>query len=136
VELRTRDRGRFAIAYARGAEAIADALALAGASDAALAIDEHAVVGEARSRANRLANADHANLVRASRAAHAQVEALRSLEAEGRLARLPEPLREIADLRLRYPSLTLRELAAKCRPPATKASAHRRLQRLVRLAKT
>jgi DNA-binding transcriptional regulator WhiA len=43
-------------------------------------------------------------------------------------------LREIADLRTRYPSLSLRELAAKCHPPATKAATHRRLTRLRRLA--
>ena len=43
-------------------------------------------------------------------------------------------LREIADLRTRYPSLSLQELATKCRPPATKAAAHRRLTRLRRLA--
>jgi cell division protein WhiA len=134
VHLRIRDRGRHAIAYAKGAEAIADILALAGAGDAALAIDEHAVVAEARARANRIANADHANLVRASRAAHAQVQAIHRLEEEGRLARLSPSLREIAELRLRHPSLSLRELAAKCRPPATKAAAHRRLNKLVNLA--
>jgi DNA-binding protein WhiA len=100
----------------------------------ALAIDEHAVVAEARAHANRLANADHANLVRASRAAHAQLQAIRLLGDEGRLARLSPALREIAELRLRHPSLSLRELAAKCRPPATKATAHRRLKRLVSLA--
>jgi DNA-binding protein WhiA len=134
VPLRVYDRGRHAIAYAKGAEAIADALALAGASDAALAIDEHAVVAEARARANRIANADHANLVRASRAAHEQVQAIHRLDREGGLPRLSLPLREIADLRLRYPSASLRELAAKCRPPATKAAAHRRLAKLVDLA--
>lgn len=134
VALRVRDRGRFALAYARGAEAIADALALAGASDAALAIDEHAVVGSARARANRLANADHANLVRTSRAAHEQLRAIRSLAETKRLQTLPEALREIAELRLRHPSLSLRELAAKCRPPVTKASAQRRLAMLIRLA--
>lgn len=69
VELRVHDRGRHAIAYAKAVETIADALALAGASDAALSLDEKAVVSAARSDANRLANADHANLVRASRAA-------------------------------------------------------------------
>ena len=134
VRLRVHDRGRHAIAYAKGVEPIADILALAGAGDAALAIDEYAVVAEARARANRVANADHANLVRSSRAAHAQVQAIRRLEAEGRLARLSPSLREIAELRLRHPSLTLRELAAKCRPPATKAAAHRRLNKLVNLA--
>jgi len=134
VVLRMHERGRYTAVYAKSAEAIADALALAGASDSALALDEHAVVAEARARANRVANADHANLVRASRAAHRQITAIRELEANGRLARLAPHLREIAELRQRYPSATLRELAAKCRPPATKAAAHRRLGRLVNLA--
>lgn len=134
VPLTVRDRGRYALAYAKGAEAIADALALAGAGDTALAIDEHVVVAEARARANRIANADHANLVRSSRAAHLQATAIRRLGDEGRLASLRAELQEIAELRLRHPSLPLRELAAKCRPPVTKAAAHRRLSRLVRLA--
>jgi DNA-binding protein WhiA len=134
VTLRVHDRGRHTAVYAKGAEAIADALALAGAGDAALALDEHAVVGEARARANRIANADHANLVRSSRAAHRQIVAIRELEAHGRLARLAPSLQEIAELRQRHPSASLRELAAKCRPPATKAAAHRRLARLVALA--
>jgi DNA-binding protein WhiA len=134
VALRARDRGRHAVAYAKGADAIAETLALAGASDAALLVDEHAVVGAARAHANRLTNADQANLIRTSRAAHAQLRAVRRLAAQGRLEALPAPLREIADLRTRYPSLSLRELAGKCRPPATKAAAHRRLARLKRLA--
>jgi cell division protein WhiA len=134
VELRVRDRGRYAVAYAKGTEAIADALALAGASDAALALDEHAVVAAARSDANRLANADHANLVRVSRAAHVQLRAVRELDEQGRLDDLPPVLREVAELRLRYPALSLRELAVKCRPPATKAAVFRRLRKLTRLA--
>jgi cell division protein WhiA len=133
VVLHVQERPRHTVVYAKSAEAVADVLALAGAGDAALALDEHTVVAEARARANRVANADHANLVRASRAAHRQITAIRELEADGRLARLAPPLREIAELRQRYPSATLRELAAKCRPPATKAAAHRRLGRLVSL---
>jgi DNA-binding protein WhiA len=134
VELRARERGRFAVAYAKGAETIADALALAGANDAALGLDQHAVVGAAKSHANRLANADHANLVRSSRAAHAQLRALRLLQERGLLDDLPAELRETAAARLRHPSLSLRELAAKCRPPASKADVHRRLRKLMRLA--
>jgi hypothetical protein len=128
------DRARHTTVYAKGAEAIADALALAGAGDAALGLDEHAVVAEARAQANRVANADHANLVRSSRAAHRQIVAIRELEARGLLGRLAPALQEIAELRQRHPSASLRELAAKCRPPATKAAAHRRLTRLVVLA--
>ena len=134
VRLQVHERNGHALAYAKGAEPIADLLALAGAGETALAFDEAAVVAEARARANRLTNADHANLVRAGRAAHAQVRALRRLERSGELERMPKPLREIAELRFRHPAATLAELAEKSRPRTTKATAHRRLQRLIRLA--
>jgi cell division protein WhiA len=113
---------------------IAELLAAAGAANAVLTFAERAVVGAAKSRANRLANADHANLVRSSRAAGTQLRALRRLQRRGALARLPAQLQELAELRLAHPSLSLRELGLKCRPPATKATVHRRLQKLIRLA--
>ncbi len=134
VTLRLHARSDYAAAYAKGLDRIAETLALAGASDAALALDERAVVGETKARANRLTNADQANLVRTSRAAHAQLEAARRLERERRLADLPPRLREVAELRLKHPSSPLRELALKCRPAASKASVHRRLQKLIQLA--
>jgi cell division protein WhiA len=134
VTLKLRDRGRHAIAYAKGAEPIADLLAAAGASDAVLSFQERAVMGVTRSRANRLANADHANLVRSGRAAHRQLEAVRLLEREGRLERLSAPLQEAAGLRLRHPSLSVAELARKCEPPATKATLYGRLRRLEAVA--
>jgi cell division protein WhiA len=133
-ELRVARRADHALAYAKGIDRIAGVLAAAGASDAALALQERAVVGSTRAQANRLANADHANLVRAGRAAHSQLEAVRRLERRGRLEELSPPLREIAGLRLKHPSLSVRELAAKCDPPASKSAAYRRLRSLVRIA--
>ena len=52
---------------------------------------------------------------------------MRKLVADGRFETLPPRLREAGELRLRHPSLSLRDLAAKCRPPVTKAAFHRRL---------
>jgi cell division protein WhiA len=124
------------VAYAKGLETIADILALAGANETVLRFEERAVVAATRSRANRLANADHANLVRTSRAAHDQLRAVERLRSSGELARLPARLQEIAELRERHPTLSLRELALKCRPPVTKAAAHRRLRKLQDLAAT
>ncbi|MGH3004637.1 MAG: DNA-binding protein WhiA [Gaiellaceae bacterium] len=128
------ERARHAVAYAKGVESIADLLAFLGAHDAALRFGEDAVVASTRARANRLANADHANIGRASRAADEQLRAIRRLATAGRLDQLPPELREIARLRRRHPTLSLRELAGRCRPPATKASAQRRLAKLQRLA--
>lgn len=132
VRLAVAERRGHAVAYAKGHEAIGDLLALAGASDTVLRLEEHAVVAATRARANRLTNADEANLVRTARAAHEQLEAIRAIEIEA----LPPHLAEIAELRLRHPSASLRELAAKARPPITKAAAHRRLRAVVHFVET
>jgi len=134
VELRVADRTRHALAYAKGADAIEGVLALAGAGRTVLVFEESSVMAATRSRANRLANADHANLVRTSRAAHEQLRAIRRLRRTGDFKKLPPQLQEIGALRERHPTLPLRELALACEPPATKAAAHRRLQKLQQLA--
>jgi cell division protein WhiA len=133
IELGVQERGGHAYAYAKGVETISEVLAAAGAAGAVLTFAERAVVGEAKARANRLANADHANLVRSSRAAGKQLKAVRRLQRRG-LERLPADLREIAELRLAHPALSLRELGLKCHPRATKATVHRRLQKLIRIS--
>jgi DNA-binding protein WhiA len=132
IELRVAERRSHAVAYAKGHEPIADVLALAGAGDTALELEEHAVVAAIRADANRLANADEANLERAVRAAHAQTEAIRAIGLDA----LPPDLVEIAELRLRHPSATTAELAAKAHPPLTKSAAHRRLQAALKLVES
>jgi cell division protein WhiA len=130
AELHVLQRPRHAIAYAKGTEPIADVLVAAGSTDVVLVLEERSVVAATIADANRLANADHANLVRTSRAAHAQLEAVRRLDVDS----LPDDLRELALLRVRYPTASIADLARRCRPPVTKASAHRRLRRLQELA--
>ncbi len=130
ADLHVFERARHAVAYAKGVETIADVLVAAGASDVVLLLEENAVMAATRSDANRLANADHANLVRTSRAAHTQLEAVRKLGVDT----LPDDLQELAALRVRHPTLPIAELARRCKPPITKASAYRRLRKLVDLA--
>jgi cell division protein WhiA len=134
VELAIADRSSHAVAYAKSWEAIESLLALMGAAETVLALEERAVVAETRSRANRLANADHANLVRTSRSARRQLEAVERLRAEHELEGLPDELQAVAELRLRNPTASLRELAARADPPASRAAIHRRLRSLEELA--
>jgi cell division protein WhiA len=133
IALGVLERDSHAAAYAKSWEAIESLLVLAGASETVLALEERAVVAATREQANRLANADHANLLRTSRASQGQLRAIERLRAEGKLERLPSALREVAALRLRHPTASLRELAARTDPPASKAAVHRRLRRLVGL---
>jgi cell division protein WhiA len=134
VELAVADRAAHAVAYAKSWEAIESLLAVMGAPETVLALEERSVVAETRSRANRLANADHANLVRTSVSARRQLVAVELLRAGDGIETLPELLREAAELRLRYPTASLRELAARADPPATKAALHRRLRTIEELA--
>ena len=128
-DLRVAERADHVVAYAKGIDRIAGVLAAAGASEAALALQERAVVGSTRARANRLANADHANLVRTGKAAHAQLQAVKRLDLDA----LSPPLREMAELRLKNPSLSLRDLGAKA--SVSKSTAQRRLNALVKLSR-
>jgi len=132
AELHIQERASHAAAYAKGSEAIADVLVAAGAVDLVLALEEQAVLAATRADANRLANADHANLVRTSQAAHAQLEALHRLDLEA----LPDDLREIALLRIRHPTASTAELARRCKPNLSKATAYRRLRRLQELSRS
>jgi DNA-binding protein WhiA len=129
VSLAVAERRSHAVAYAKGHDAIADTLALAGAGDTALRLEEHSVLAALRADANRLANADGANLERAARAAYRQLAAIREIGLDA----LPADLQEIAELRVRHPSASLAELAAKARPPVSRSAAHRRLRTIVKL---
>ena len=132
LSLAVAERRTHAIAYAKGHDAIRDLVATAGAGGVALRLEEYAVVAATRAHANRLANADEANLERTAAAAHRQLEAIRALGIDA----LPPQLVEIAELRVRHPTASLRELAAKARPPLTKAAAHRRLNAIVSLVES
>ena len=133
VRLKVSERDAYARAYAKGWEEIEGYLLAAGVVDAVLALEERSVVAEMRSEANRLANADHANLVRTAHAAQRQLDAARGLRASGALESLSSPLQDAARLRLRHPAMSLRELAERASPPTTKASMQRRLARVVEL---
>jgi len=132
ASLATAERRGHALAYAKGHDAIGAVLAVAGAGDTTLLLEEHAILSSLRADANRLANADEANLERVARAAHRQLEAIRAIGLDA----LPPELVEIAELRLRHPSASLAELAAKARPPLSKSAAHRKLQAVARLVET
>jgi DNA-binding protein WhiA len=126
-------RGSYVV-YLKGRDEVAGLLALAGAHDAALDVEEQAVVKEVRSRANRLANCDSANLRRTGSAASRQLEAIRVLERSGRLAGLPWALREMAELRTRFPYMNLGELADAGGEGLTRSGVNHRLRRLVAAA--
>jgi len=134
LAFRVAERERNAACYTKRGETAADLLALLGAHDARLRWEEHLVLGRVRESANRMANCDEANARRAAAAAARQAAAARRLMASPGWSTAPAAVRESARLRLRFPYLSLDELALEARPPLTKSALNHRLRRLEALA--
>ena len=127
-------RNGSAVTYFKQSDQIEDFLTLIGAPSAAMRLMSTKVEKGIRNSVNRRLNCDSANLDKAVEAAQSQGEAIRKLEAAGRLRELPEKLRDTAARRLEYPELSLSELAETFDPPVTKSCLNHRLRKLVELA--
>jgi len=134
LDFRLAERGRNVACYSKRSATAADLLALLGAHDARLRWEEHAVLGEMREQANRLANCDEANARRAAAGGERQAAAARRLMASSVWEGLPSATRQAAELRAEYPYLSLSELAAVAEPPLTRSALNHRLRRLAALA--
>jgi cell division protein WhiA len=128
-----RRRGTFAV-YLKGAEPIVTFLALVGAHRALLRTEDVRIVKSLRNDVNRLVNAEIANQQKASDAALGQIDAINLLEASKGLEWLPPALRELAELRLANPDVSLRELGELADPPLTKSAVYHRVRRIEELA--
>ncbi len=123
----------FAI-YLTESESMAGVLALIGAYNALLRWEEIRVVKGVRNQVNRLVNCETANLNKATKAAVAQIRDIMLVEEEVGLGAIPKSLREIADVRTRYPYVSLRELGKLCRPSLSKSAVYHRIRRLSAMA--
>ncbi len=67
-------------------------------------------------------------------AAVRQVESIKFIEREIGLGRLPKNLRDVAELRIKYPDESLRELGKMLNPPVGKSGVNHRLRRIEKIA--
>ncbi len=129
-------RGGNYVTYFKQSEHIADLLTRLGAPVAAVEIMSAKVEKNLRNEMNRRVNCDTANVDKAVDAAQDQLAAIRQLEQSGLLQQLPQKLQETARLRIRYPEMTLSQLADCFDPPVTKSCLNHRLRKIAALAKS
>lgn len=122
------------VLYLKDAQAIAGFLGVVGASQALLQFENSRVYRSVKERVNRLVNMETANVTRTVEAAARQVRAIRFIDAELGLQKLPRGLREVAESRLRLPELSLEELGQSMSPPLGKSAVNHRLRRLLSIA--
>lgn len=124
-------RGRGVVTW-KSAETVGTFLRLVGAVAVLLELESRQVSRSVRGDLNRVINAESANLTRAVAAAARQIEAIETVDADGRLAVQPYMVRVIADLRREVPDATLAELAERL--AIHKSAVQRALERIERLA--
>ncbi len=124
-------RGRGVVTSKNG-EAVGTFLRRVGASGALLEVEARQVSRALRGELNRVLNAESANLQRAVSAAGRQLDAIATLEADGRLPTQPYVVRLVADARRETPEASLAELAERLE--IHRSAVQRALERLERLA--
>lgn len=127
-------RNERTVLYYKDFDAIAELLTHIGAFGAVLALEDVRALRETKNRIHRLVNTEAANLERSAQAAASQRQTIEFVRTTCGLTRLTPALREIAELRLKYPDESLAELGRRCVPPISKPTVSSRLGALAKLA--
>lgn len=120
--------------YLKSGAAISSFLALVGAHQSALKMENERVVKSVRNDVNRRVNAEIANQAKASAASVDQIMTIRYVLDHRDISTLPQALQEYVKLRLEYPDATLKELGEAAEPPLSKSAINHRVRRLDQLA--
>lgn len=120
--------------YIKEGEEISKILAFIGASSAVLKFEEIRVIKDTRNNVNRLVNCETANLNKTVSAAVKQIEAIKFLKKDNKFADLSDSLKEIAELRLENPDISLIELGKLLREPIGKSGVNYRLNKIIEIA--
>ena len=131
LNAKTLERRNGFITYLKEAEKITDFLTLIGATNAMLKFEDVIIVRDMRNSVNRLVNCDTANMNKTIDAATKQIENIQYIEKTIGLDQLPDKIKEIAQLRLEYPEVSLKELGELVPSgPISKSGINHRIRKL------
>ena len=89
---------------------------------------------EVRNSVNRKVNCEAANITKTVNAASKQIEDILYIQNHYGMSKLPDNLREMAEIRLEHPESSLQELGGYLNPPVGKSGVNHRLRKLSELA--
>ena len=122
------------VIYLKDSEAIEDLLTFMGATMSSIELMNVKIFKDVRNKANRLANCDAANIERTLRASEKQIADIEYImETEGLDSLTPE-LRNMAEVRLENPDVSLKELGEMLDKPVGRSGANHRLKKLSEIA--
>lgn len=134
IEARIILRKKYHVVYIKEGSGIVDLLNVCEAPVSLMNLENMRILKEMRNSVNRRVNCETANIAKTVTAAARQVEDIEYLRTHYGFRNLPEPLREMAEIRLEYPDAPLKELGEYFHPPLGKSGVNHRLRRLSELA--
>lgn len=134
IDAKITERKTHFVVYIKEGEAIVDLLNIIGAHVSLMDLENLRIVKEVRSSVNRRVNCETANISKTINAAGRQMEDIVYLRDHYGLNRLPEHLREMAEVRLEHEDASLKELGEYLDPPVGKSGVNHRLRKLKELA--
>ena len=105
-------------------------LSFMGAVNAAEQMGTLKAFKQVRNQTNRQTNCDTANLGKTARANAQTLKAIRFLEQQHALETMPEVLQQAAEMRMKYPDLSLAALCACFDPAVSKSGLSHRMKKL------
>ena len=122
------------VMYYKNSEDITDVLTVLGSVNALMEYHNAKIVKEMRNNVNRTVNCETANLNKTVDASVEQVKCIEKLIQNGKYNTLPDNLKEIADLRLKYREHSLKELGEMLSVPIGKSGVNHRLRKIMDIA--
>lgn len=120
--------------YIKEGEEISKFLALIGANKAVMKFEDIRIQKDMRGKVNRLVNCETANLNKTINASIEQISAIKKLKANGKFNKLSDNLKEIANLRLENPDMSLIDLGQQLKQPVGKSGVNYRLKKIMEIA--
>jgi DNA-binding protein WhiA len=122
------------VVYLKEGEQIVDFLNIIGAHKALLSLENVRIYKEVRNNVNRIVNCETANLSKIVNASMRQIHNIELVKHRIGFDNIPEGLAEIAELRLKYPDASLKELGELMDPTIGKSGINHRLRKLDEIA--
>ena len=135
ISPKTIARKRYTVVYVKDSQEIVDVLSVMGAFRSLMDMENVRILKDVKNRVNRRVNCETANLEKTVNTAVRQAEDIRYIEENKGLSYLSEGLRRIAELRLMYPDMPLKELGEQLNPPLGKSGVNHRLRKISEIAK-
>ena len=128
------DRGDYYIVYIKDSDKISDFLAIIGANKSLFELENVRAMKSIRNDINRQTNFDKANIDRTVKASLRQVDAIKAVINSEEYHKLSEDMKEIANIRIDNPYISIEEIGQMMDPVMSKAKVNYRLQKFIKLA--